>query len=681
MIWNRNKESAMKKQEKQSTMNNQRLWQWLLSYAKPHMGYFFLVFIIITVITALQLYQPILIGKVIDDVITQYDKIYEEANESTIGTVEIEGQQYREIDDAQAVEDTETYAIVLSQQSHYYFVPNLTATQIQEAKEQSAEWITNGAIELNQTQLKTIRADDFKQLSRLALLYFSTLIGVMACSYIQELLMQRTGQKIIYTIRNDVFNHIESLSLRFFDTNPIGRLVTRVTGDTETLNEMYTSVLVNMGKNVFMLVGVVVTMALLNVRLSVMALAVVPILVIVTLVFRQYARKIHRNVRERVSQINAFLSEHISGMTMIQVFSQEKRKLNEFSHHNQKLKQAYMKEILAFAIYRPSMYLMYVSATAIVLFFGSKQVLDGVLTVGTVLVFVQYISKFFDPIQELAEQFNVMQSAMASTERIYSILNEVPDIRSKDGEKKLPHTVGKITFKNVWFAYEGENWVLRNVSFTVNAGETVAFVGATGAGKTSILNLISRYYDIQKGQILLDDVDIRDYKIDELRENIGQMLQDVFLFTGDIRSNIALGDTELTDTKIKEAARYVNADAFIQTLPQAYSEPVVERGATLSAGQRQLLSFARTLAYDPKVIILDEATANIDTETEQLIQQALVKLMKGRTTLVVAHRLSTIQHANRIIVLHKGEIRESGTHQELLSQKGIYYSLYELQYQ
>lgn len=661
-------------------MNNRTLWQWLLSYAKPHAGLFFLTFVIIIGITALQLYQPIIIGSVIDDVINRYDKVYEEINEPMDQTIQIEGYWYREIDESKVNQTTPKYATIVYYESQYFFVSHLTAVQLIEIKKHPAEWVDEDAVSLNKNQLKIVREKDLKQLSHFALLFFVTLLGIMALGYVQQVIMQHTGQKIIYTIRNDVFQHVESLSLRFFDTNPIGRLVTRVTGDTETLNEMYTSVFVNMGKNIFMLVGVVATMFALNMRLSLMTLSVVPVLAIVTVVFRKYARKIHRNVREKVSRINAFLSEHITGMSTIQIFSKERQKLNEFDQHNQSLKRAHMKQILAFAIYRPSMYLMYVIAMVMVLYFGSKQVLAQALSIGTVLIFAQYISKFFDPIQELAEQFNIMQSAMASTERIFKILHEVPNIRTNDGHIPLTHPVGKIEFKHVWFAYDEPNWVLRDVSFVVNPGETVAFVGATGAGKTSILNLISRYYDIQKGEILLDDVDIRQYELKTLRQNIGQMLQDVFLFTGDIESNIALGNKEISDKEIKQAAEYVNADAFIQALPQAYLEPVVERGATLSSGQRQLLSFARTLAHHPQIIILDEATANIDTETEQLIQEALVKLMEGRTTLVVAHRLSTIQHANCIIVLHKGKVRESGTHQELLAQKGIYHSLYELQY-
>jgi len=523
--------------------------------------------------------------------------------------------------------------------------------------------------------------EDIPGVVRLSLIYFGTALGIFILTYIQSMILQYSGQKIIYNIRIEMFEKLQSLSIEFFNKHPIGKLVTRITNDTETLNELYTSVIVNSIKSIFVLIGIVVTMVAYNLRLSLITFTVIPFIVLFTVIFRKKTREIYRQIRKRVAGVNAFISEHISGMKIVQIFAVEKDVFNRFNDENTKLKESYMDQLKIFSIYRPSMYLLNIGAFALLIAFGGRMVIEGTITIGTIVVFQRYISKFFEPIQELAEQFNVMQSSMASSERIFKLLDEEEYIENKEVTKEFKEVQGRIEFKNVWFQYKEDEWILKDVSFKVEPGETVAFVGATGAGKTTIQNLISRYYDIQKGEILVDGINIKDMDLKELREKIGQMQQDVFLFTGDIKSNIRLRDESITDEEIFQASKYVNADKFICKLENKYDQKVYERGATFSAGQRQLISFARTLAFDPEILILDEATANIDTETEMLIQDAMEKLMEGRTTLVVAHRLSTIQNADKIIVMHKGRIKEMGKHQELLANRGIYYNLYKIQYE
>ncbi len=450
--------------------------------------------------------------------------------------------------------------------------------------------------------------------------------------------------------------------------------------EVKSFYESSDGVIVNSVKSMLTLVGISTMMFVLNWRLSLAVLTVIPLIGLATWLFRRYSRKAYRDVRTRVSAINAFLSEHISGMKIVQIFSKEDEKLEAFNETNTGLKKANLKQLLIFGLYRPSMYFIYVVGLSIVLGYGGYQVISGMMTLGVLIIFIQYISNFFDPIQQLAEQFNILQSAFASAEKLFTLLDEETMIQDRDDAEELAEVKGHIEFRNVSFAYIEDELVLKNVSFTVEPGETVAFVGATGAGKTSILNLLSRYYDIQEGEILIDGKNIKDLKKHAIRKHIGQMLQDVFLFTGDIGENIRMGDTTITDAAMVDAAKYVNAHNFISKQKDQYKQHVYERGATFSAGQRQLLSFARTLAYKPSILVLDEATANIDTETEVLIQDALEKLMEGRTTLVVAHRLSTIQHADKIVVLHKGRVKEIGNHQELLNNKGLYHSLYQLQY-
>ena len=491
-------------------------------------------------------------------------------------------------------------------------------------------------------------------------------------------LLQNVGQSIIYRMREEVFTHIHSLSVGFFNTQPVGKLVTRVSNDTEAVNELFTQILVKLFKNTVKIVGFAVVMLSINVKMALYSFLLIPFVTALTFFFRYMSRKAYRITRNRITELNTFLSEHISGMKLIQIFAREKEKYKEFEHKSEQLFQANWREVMTFAVFRPTIYLLSVFAMVIVIGSGSASVLTGTVSLGTLFIFIQYISSFFEPIQELAEQFGTLQSSLASAEKLFSILDEKPEIVNPENPKPV-NIQGRIEFRRVWFAYEKDDYILKDVSFVIEPGEKIAFVGATGAGKSSILNLIGRYYDIQRGEILIDGVDIRQIDKDVLRRAIGQVQQDVFIFTGDIKGNISLNNEAISREEIERAAQIVHADSFISKLPNGFDESVMERGSTLSAGQRQLLSFARTLAFQPVILVLDEATANIDTETESLITQALEKLMEGRTTIMVAHRLSTIQHADKIIVMHKGEIYESGSHQELLQREGMYKKLYDLQ--
>ena len=528
-------------------------------------------------------------------------------------------------------------------------------------------------------------------------LFYVIVYGVLMLTtyilqYIQSISLQKMGQKIMYNIREDVFVAIESLSISQLNEIPVGKLVTRVTSDTNTLNEMYTTLIINLIRNILTIIAVIIMMFLLNVKLTLLVLSVVPFLLVASIIFRKYSRKAYRDVRTNVSEVNAFLSENLSGMKIIQVFNQEDKKYKEFTDKNNRLKSSNLREVWTFAIFRPIIYVLYMTALLLVVYFAATDSLtilgnplstsEEIAAAAAIIVtFQQYIGRLFDPIQVLADQFNIMQSAFASSEKIFSILDTKPTVLNSPDAIELDHIEGNIEFKNVWFAYKEDEWVLRDVSFTIKAGETVAFVGATGSGKTTILSLIVRNYDIQKGQILIDGIDIKKIKIESLRKNIGQMLQDVFLFSGTIFSNIQMYDDNISLDDVKKASEYVNLAPFIEKLPNKYNEEVRERGNNFSNGQRQLLSFARTITYKPSVMILDEATANIDTETEVLIQDSLEKMRNIGTMLVVAHRLSTIQHSDKIIVIKKGVKIEEGTHQELLKQQGYYYKLYKLQYE
>ena len=529
--------------------------------------------------------------------------------------------------------------------------------------------------------------DEFRmsRLIAIVIVYAAILLLSLGCSYIQAIVLQKTGQKILSALRQDIFTHIESLSHAQLNTMPVGKLVTRVTNDTNAISMMFTNILVNLIKNVFIILGVLAAMLVLNYALTLMVLCFVPFLFLFTFIFRKFSRRAYRRVKDGTTAINTFLSENLSGMKIIQIFNREERKMEDFSEQNKQLGKAKMQEIFVFGIFRPVVYMLYISSILCLLYLGGKGYIDDVaffgqtITSATVVTFYMYINKFFNPIQNLAEQFNWLQSAFASAEKIFTVFDIEPDVTDEEDAIELGDVKGDIEFKNVWFAYNEGEWVLKDVSFKVSAGQTVAFVGSTGSGKTTILSLICRNYDIQKGEILIDGINIRKIKISSLRSHFGQMLQDVFLFSGTVRSNILLRMENVAEEKVMEACRYVNADKIIEKLPAGLDEEVRERGNNFSQGQRQLISFARTIIHRPEVMILDEATANIDTETEVLIQDSLEKLMNIGTLLIVAHRLSTIRRADNIIYLSHGEIIEQGSHEELLAKKGRYYDLYMLQ--
>ena len=531
--------------------------------------------------------------------------------------------------------------------------------------------------------------DDFElpQLYRLVAIYAGILIVSMVCTYVQAIVLQRVGQKIISGMREDLFTHIESLPHEQMNAIPVGKLVTRVTNDTNAISLMFTSLLVNLIKNLFVIVGVLGAMIALNYELTLMVLCFVPFIVLFTMIFRKFARRAYRRVKDRTTDINTYLSENLSGIKITQIFNREDEKLRDFTEKSLGLGKAKRDQILVFGIFRPLVYMLYISSILCLFYLGGKGYLDGASFLGqtlkasTIVSFYMYINKFFNPIQNLAEQFNWLQSAFASAEKVFTIMDIEPKLTDAPDAIDLDHVRGEIEFKDVWFSYIPGEWVLKGVSFHVNSKDTVAFVGATGSGKTTILSLICRNYEFQKGEILIDGIDIRKIKTASLRKHFGQMLQDVFLFSGTIRSNILLGLEGVDDEEIMAACRYVNADHFIDRLEKGLDEPVRERGNNFSAGQRQLLSFARTILHKPEVMILDEATANIDTETEVLIQDSLEKMMNIGTMLIVAHRLSTIQHADNIMVLSKGEIVEQGNHHELLEKRGKYYQLYTLQFE
>ena len=653
----------------------------LLSYLKPHKWVMTLATVLVLFIIAVELYRPIIVGNAIDQYINGYYHPYVEADVSAPDAVNWNGLVLSRDQAVSAANSASFYQIFLWK-DHYYMAENLTrseCTALQNADTSVLKnYVRNGAQKLTSNDLKVLRQNDFKGILKAGILFLLLLFSGFFLNLADTWLLQKMGQQIVYKLREETFTHIHSLSLSFFNTTPVGKLVTRVSNDTEAVNELFSTILVKLFKNVVKIIGYATVMLSINVKMAGISFLLLPLVAILTFVFRHLSRKAYQITRNKITELNTFLSEHISGMKLIQIFAREKEKYSEFEGKSMELYRANFREIMTFAIFRPSIYLVSVIAMILVIRTGSLSVLNGSLSLGTLFVFITYISSFFEPIQELSEQLGTLQSSIASAEKIFSVLDVKPEIVSPADPTPV-NILGEIEFRHVWFAYEEENYILKDVSFVIHPGEKAAFVGATGAGKSTILNLIGRYFDIQKGQILIDGIDIHEIDLDVLRGAIGQVQQDVFIFTGDIKSNISLNNEAISPDDVRRAAEIVNADPFIQKLPHGYDEPVTERGSTLSAGQRQLLSFARTLAYDPKILVLDEATANIDTETETLITQALARLMDGRTTIMVAHRLSTIQHADKIIVMHHGEIKESGTHQELLAKDGLYKKLYELQ--
>lgn len=637
--------------------------------------------VLVLFIIAVELYRPIIVGNAIDQYINGYYHPYVEADVSASDAVNWNGLVLSR-DQAVSKADSASFYQIFLWKDHYYMAENLTraeCTALQNADTSVLKnYVREGAQKLTSNDLKVLRQNDFKGILKAGILFLLLLFSGFFLNLADTWLLQKMGQQIVYKLREETFTHIHSLSLSFFNTTPVGKLVTRVSNDTEAVNELFSTILVKLFKNVVKIIGYAVVMLSINVKMAGISFLLLPLVAILTFVFRHLSRKAYQITRNKITELNTFLSEHISGMKLIQIFAREKEKYSEFEGKSMELYRANFREIMTFAIFRPSIYLVSVIAMILVIRTGSLSVLNGSLSLGTLFVFITYISSFFEPIQELSEQLGTLQSSIASAEKIFSVLDVKPEIVSPTDPAPV-NILGEIEFRHAWFAYEEENYILKDVSFVIHPGEKAAFVGATGAGKSTILNLIGRYFDIQKGQILIDGIDIHEIDLDVLRGAIGQVQQDVFIFTGDIKSNISLNNEAISPDDVRRAAEIVNADPFIQKLPHGYDEPVTERGSTLSAGQRQLLSFARTLAYDPKILVLDEATANIDTETETLITQALARLMDGRTTIMVAHRLSTIQHADKIIVMHHGEIKESGTHQELLAKDGLYKKLYELQ--
>ncbi len=527
-------------------------------------------------------------------------------------------------------------------------------------------------------------------LALIAGLYFGVLVVAFAGEYLQTWTMQLTGQRIMYDLRMALYTHLQRLDVRFYDRNPVGRLMTRVTSDVDVLNELFTSGVVTIFSDVFTLIGIMVMLLVMDWKLALVSFTVLPIIALVTQWFRRNVRESYRVVRAWIARINAFLQENITGMATVQLFRREAANFARFDEIDRKHRDANIESIFYYALFYPAIEAVSALAAALIIWYGGARVMDETLTLGALVAFLQYSQRFYRPISDMSEKFNTMQAAMASSERIFKLLDEPVTIASPaagaESERTRPTsqpvrpTSGHIVFDHVWFSYDGENPVLRDVSFEVRPGQRLGIVGATGSGKTTIINLLLRFYDVRQGRITIDGIDIRDLDVHELRRLFSLVLQDVHLFSGTIADNIRLGEPAIADDRVREAARAVHADRFIERLPGGYDAPVAERGATLSVGQKQLLSFARALAFDPRVLILDEATSSVDTETEVLIRQALTTLMEGRTTIAIAHRLSTIQDMDNILVLHKGVVREAGTHQELLAARGIYFKLFELQY-
>lgn len=526
-----------------------------------------------------------------------------------------------------------------------------------------------------------IRTGDLAGLTPIISLFFLVLTGLFVTQYVQMYIMDWIGQKIMFDLRRAVFGHIQHLPLKFFNKNPVGKLMTRVTSDIESLNELFTSGLVAIFGDVITLVGIVIIMFLLNWKLALLTMFILPALFFVSIIFKIKVRNAFRLVRSRIAKINAYLQENISGMVVSQLFNREEKNFKKFDDLNHDHLSAFLKTIFYFAIFFPLTGFISAMTTAIIIWYGGVQIMTGALTFGGIVAFLQYVFMFYRPIRDLSEKYNILQSAMAASERVFHLLDEPVEEENEQTTNVDPqHARGKIEFKNVWFAYSDENWILKDINLKINPGENVAIVGATGSGKTTLINLLGRFYNIQRGDISLDGENIKNYSLHDLRSQMSIVLQDVFLFAGTIAENISLGNSKINDDQIREAAANVNASDFINVLPQSFDTELNERGSTLSVGQRQLLAFARALAHDPAILILDEATSSIDTETEQLIQIALNKLMTNRTSIIIAHRLSTIKNVDKIIVLHHGEVREVGSHQELLKLEGLYYKLYQLQF-
>jgi ATP-binding cassette subfamily B multidrug efflux pump len=724
-------------EEKLGKVYDSRLMRRLLQYTKPHRLLILLSILIVLLITASELAGPYLIKIAIDDHINALDEpmvAFEPDQAPTYGTpfegkVLIREKMLKEGppfwkswfgDDpaAPSMGNQKNLYQILEYDQHSYLIhgaidPKQVQFNVYPANEEpagsnrrsgprlsennalpfsdplvrSAGWTlitdTNEAYAarlLTKEELALFRDQDVSALMWLGGIYLVLVTAAFVLGYVQTYSLHYVAQKIIHRMRKQIFSHLQGLSFSFFDRNPVGRLVTRVTNDTETLNEMYSNVLVNLFKDLFILVGIMIIMLQLNVQLALLAFTTLPLIIVTTILYKRMARDAFREVRTMLARINASMNENITGMRIVHIFKREKQQFDQFEKINKRHYDVGIRELQLASLFRPAMDFIYAIGLALLIWYGGAHVVQGAIEFGVLYAFIDYINRFFKPINDMTEKYTIMQQAMTSSERIFLLLDEKDSLPDPTHPRALQNIRGEIEFKDVSFAYNEGEWVLRDINFKVNPGETVAFVGATGAGKSSIISLLTRFYDIQKGSITVDGTDVRDVRKSDLRQHIGVVLQDVFLFAGDIESNIRLNNESISDRKIREVADYVNASSFIRKLSNGYKEAVMERGSTLSAGQRQLLAFARTLAFNPSILVLDEATANIDTETELLIQDAMKKVSYNRTTLIIAHRLSTIQHADKIIVLHKGSIREMGKHQELLKQGGLYHKLYELQY-
>ncbi|HOJ92355.1 MAG TPA: ABC transporter ATP-binding protein [Dictyoglomaceae bacterium] len=627
-----------------------RLMRRLLKYTKPYVKHILLALLLIVFITTLKLVNPYIIKNSIDRSINPYE------------IIQVSNQEVRAyfLSEDIPIEMKEKYHNIIKS---YHGKSYIAFEDLEKIPPKDKE---------------IIRKNDIDYIKTHALLYLLVIITIFLITYAQVYILNLTSQKIIYDMREELFQHILQLPMKFFDQNPIGRLVTRVTNDIETLQQMYNSVITSLVVDIFLILGLSIVMLMLNWKLALICIIALPIVGYISFIFRKHVREAYRNFRVRLARLNAYLAEHISGMRVTQLFAREKENEKEFRDINNSLLEANLRNVFVNAVFRPIVGALGSFVSAFLIFFGGLQIMNNQLSFGTLYLFISYLNSFFQPIQDLAEKYDILQDAMASAERVFLLLDEPVAIKDPEKPYISKDIKGKIEFKNVWFAYDKE-WVLKDLSFRIEPGEKVAFVGATGAGKTSIINLLTRFYNIQKGEILIDNVNIEEIDPKELRKSISIVLQDVHLFATDILHNIRLNRKDIPEEKVIEAAKIVNADKFIRELPQGYYTPVQERGATLSAGQRQLIAFARALVFDPKILILDEATANIDTETEKLIQEAIEKLVQKRTSIIIAHRLSTIKNVDTIYVMHKGKIIEKGNHNELVRKKGVYYYLYKLQ--